>query len=39
MSQHWIVLNRTSDIEPPKAIGIDELRVGSTFIIPRGDPA
>lgn len=42
MNQHWIVLDGSttggSTIDLPKPIGIDELRVGSTFIIPRGEP-
>lgn len=37
MNQHWIVINGTDKLPRPKPIGIDELRVGSTFIIPRGD--
>jgi hypothetical protein len=37
MNQHWIVLNSPSNNNQPKPIGIDELRVGSTFIIPRGE--
>lgn len=38
MNQHWIVVDSKSTINQPKPIGIDELRVGSTFIIPRGEP-
>jgi len=37
MNQHWIVLDGETSNHPPKAIGIDELRVGSTFIIPQGE--
>jgi hypothetical protein len=39
MDQHWIVLDSKSNNKQPKPIGIDELRVGSTFIIPRGEPS
>lgn len=37
MNQHWIVLDSQSSNHQPKPIGIDELRVGSTFIIPQGE--
>ncbi|MBC3875292.1 baseplate J/gp47 family protein [Undibacterium flavidum] len=33
MNQHWIVLKDDSKIEPAKPIGINELKIGSTFII------
>jgi hypothetical protein len=39
MNQHWIVLDSPGKLNQPKPIGIDELRVGSTFIIPRGEPS
>lgn len=39
MDQHWIVVDSKSNNNQPKPIGIDELRVGSTFIIPRGEPS
>ena len=34
MNQHWIMLNGTSELKSPTPIGINELKVGSTFIIP-----
>ncbi|WP_188566355.1 hypothetical protein [Undibacterium terreum] len=34
MNQHWIVLTDKSEPKPPTPIGINELKVGSTFIIP-----
>lgn len=39
MQQHWIVVEGQGTTHPPKAIGIDELSVGSTFIIPPGEPS
>lgn len=39
MNEHWIVLNGSNSTDQAKPIGIDELRVGSTFIIPRGEPS
>lgn len=37
MNRHWIVLDCETSNHPPKPIGIDELRVGSTFIIAQGE--
>ncbi|MFZ6658102.1 hypothetical protein [Undibacterium sp. TJN19] len=34
MNQHWIVLIDEFISAPPKPIGINELKIGSTFIIP-----
>ncbi|GGX10447.1 baseplate J/gp47 family protein [Undibacterium macrobrachii] len=34
MNEHWIVVNEQFEQKPAKAIGINELKVGSTFIIP-----
>lgn len=39
MEQHWIVVTTAVSPQSPKAIGVDELRVGSTFIISPGEPA
>lgn len=39
MNQHWIVLDSKSNNNQPKPIGIDEFCVGSTFIIPQGEPS
>jgi len=33
MDEHWIVISDQSIQKPAKAIGINELRLGSTFII------
>ncbi|MFZ6720348.1 baseplate J/gp47 family protein [Undibacterium sp. Ji49W] len=34
MNQHWIVLQDEFESADPKPVGINELRIGSTFIIP-----
>lgn len=34
MNEHWIVISNQFEQKPAKAIGINELKVGSTFIIP-----
>ena len=37
MNQHWIVLREQVDASPAQPVGIDELTIGSTFIIPTKD--
>ncbi len=38
LSEHWIVVSEQFEQKNPKAIGINELKVGSTFIIPARKP-
>jgi len=38
MNEHWIVLVDHYQHQHPKAVGINELKIGSTFIIPSKTP-
>ncbi len=38
LTEHWIVISDQFEQKNPKALGINELKVGSTFIIPARKP-